>query len=108
MGLDWTYAAMLPSTILLGLAFSLGYGPLTIIATDGIAENEQGLASGLVNTSFQFGAALGLSAVSAVGTLALGDGESPSERLDALRTALLVPVGGTLIGTAIMPFQLHQ
>lgn len=102
MGLDWTYVAMLPSTILLGLAFSLGYGPLTIIATEGIAENEQGLASGLVNTSFQFGAALGLSAVSAVGTLALGDGESPSERLEALRTALLVPVVATLIGMVLM------
>ncbi len=102
MGLDWTYAAMLPSTILLGLAFSLGYGPLTIIATDGIAEGEQGLASGLVNTSFQFGAALGLSAVSAVGTFVLGDGESPSERLEALRAALLVPVGATLVGMVIM------
>ncbi|WP_416065992.1 MFS transporter [Rhizobium sp. ZK1] len=104
MGLDWTYAAMLPSTILLGLAFSLGYGPLTIIATEGIAENEQGLASGLVNTSFQFGAALGLSAVSAVGTLSLGDGDGPSERLEALRTALLVPVAATLIGMALMGF----
>ncbi|MBW9053221.1 MFS transporter [Rhizobium mesosinicum] len=104
MGLDWTYAAMLPSTILLGLAFSLGYGPLTIIATEGIAENEQGLASGLVNTSFQFGAALGLSAVSAVGTLALGDGDSPSERLEALRTALLIPVAATAIGMIIMSF----
>src|SRR5258706_339796 len=27
---DWTYAAMLPTMLLLGLAFSLAYGPLTL------------------------------------------------------------------------------
>jgi len=101
MDVDWTYAAMFPSMILLGLAFSLGYGPLTILATDGIAENEQGLASGLVNTAFQFGAALGLSAVSAISTYALGDETSPEARLDALRMAMMVPITATALGALI-------
>ncbi len=101
MDVDWTYAAMFPSMILLGLAFSLGYGPLTILATDGIAENEQGLASGLVNTAFQFGAALGLSAVSAISTYALGDETSPEARLDALRMAMMVPVAAAALGAVI-------
>jgi len=101
VSLDWTYAAMFPSMILLGLAFSLAYGPLTILATDGIDESEQGLAGGLVNTAFQFGAALGLSAASAVGVLALGTETSPEARLEALRLALLVPVAATLIGVAV-------
>ena len=48
----------------LGLAFALAYGPLTIVATDGVDEHEQGLASGLLNVSFQFGAAIGLAVVS--------------------------------------------
>jgi MFS family permease len=98
IGLDWTYAAMFPTMILLGLAFSLGYGPLTIVATDGIAEDEQGLASGLVNTAFQFGAALGLSGVSAIGTFMLGEDASAEGRLEALRLALLVPVGAAALG----------
>ncbi|HMF68078.1 MAG TPA: MFS transporter [Phyllobacterium sp.] len=101
MDVDWTYAAMFPSMILLGLAFSLGYGPLTILATDGIAENEQGLASGLVNTAFQFGAALGLSAVSAISTYALGDETSPEARLDALRMAMMVPITAAALGALI-------
>ncbi len=101
VSLDWTYAAMLPSMILLGLAFSLAYGPLTILATDGIDESEQGLASGLVNTAFQFGAALGLSAASAVGVLALGAETDADSRLEALRLALLVPVVATVIGLAV-------
>jgi hypothetical protein len=48
VGMDWTYTAMLPTMLLLGVAFSLAYGPLTMAATDGIAEHEHGLASGLL------------------------------------------------------------
>lgn len=101
ISLDWTYAAMFPSMILLGLAFSLAYGPLTISATDGIAEDEQGLAGGLVNTAFQFGAALGLSAVSAISIYELGMETSPEARLEALRLAFLVPVAATILSVCI-------
>jgi MFS family permease len=91
-GVDWAYGAMFPSMIVLGLAFALTYGPLTIVATDGVAEAEQGLAGGLLNTSFQFGAALGLSVVTAVHVAVLGDGGSADTWLGAFRAALLVPV----------------
>ena len=40
-----------------------------------------GLAGGLLYTSFQFGTALGLSAVTAVNVAALGDGTTPEARL---------------------------
>ncbi|QKG19757.1 MFS transporter [Actinomadura verrucosospora] len=95
VGMDWTYAAMLPSLFLLGVSFSLAYGPLTMAATDGVADHEQGLAGGLLYTSMQFGAALGLSAVTAV-DVAAGSG------LDALRTALIVPVAAAVLGAAVM------
>ncbi|MGN9837632.1 MFS transporter [Nonomuraea sp. H19] len=97
VGLDWTYAAMLPSMLLIGLMFAFVYGPLTIVATDGIAEHEQGLAGGLINSSFQFGAALGLSLVTAVNVAALSTGTG----LTALHTALTVPLATTLLATAI-------
>ena len=48
---------MLPTMILTGLAFTLVYGPLTIAATDGVADAERGLASGLFNSAVQLGAA---------------------------------------------------
>ncbi|MFF2778181.1 MFS transporter [Streptomyces sp. NPDC058052] len=106
IGADWTYLAMLPSLFLLGLAFSLAYGPLTIVATEGIAEEEQGVAGGLLYTSFQFGAALGLSAVTAVGVAAT-DGTSPAELLDGHRAALVVPLAAALIAAAVSAFGLR-
>ncbi len=54
-------------------------------ATEGVDEDEHGLAGGLLYTAMQFGTALGLSAVTAV-SVATGSGP------DALRTALVVPV----------------
>ncbi|GAB3814626.1 MFS transporter [Kribbella italica] len=94
LGADWTYLAMLPTFLLLGLAFSLAYGPLTIAATDGVAEEEQGLASGVLTTSFQFGAALGLAIVAAV--LAAADELTVAD----FRTALVVPLAAAVLGLA--------
>lgn len=99
VGMDWTYTAMLPTMLLLGVAFSLAYGPLTMAATDGIAEHEHGLASGLLYTSIQFGTALGLSAVTAVA--ALGDATTAEARLGALQTALFVPLAAAVLGVLI-------
>ncbi|MFI6506002.1 MFS transporter [Streptosporangium sp. NPDC050855] len=102
VGLDWTYAAMFPTMIILGLAFSLAYGPFTIAGTDGVSEDEQGLAGGLLYTSFQFGAALGLSAATAVYVAATGAGGSPEAALGGFRTALFVPVVMAVTGAVVM------
>ncbi|MFJ1580632.1 MFS transporter [Streptomyces sp. NPDC088182] len=107
VGADWTYPAMFPSLIILGLAFALAYGPLTIAATDGIEEREQGLAGGLLYTSFQFGAALGLSAVTAV-NVAATDGDAPAALLDGYRAALVVPFAAALIAALVSAFGLRS
>lgn len=57
---------MLPTLLLLGVGFALGYGTVMGQATEGIADEEQGLASGLVQTSAMVGAALVLAVVTAV------------------------------------------
>ncbi|MEU1822315.1 MFS transporter [Streptomyces abikoensis] len=105
VNMDWTYLAMFPSLIILGLAFSLAYGPLTIIATEGIDEEEQGVAGGLLYTSFQFGAALGLSSVTAV-SIGATHGTSPAAQLDGYRAALIVPLAAALIAAFISAFGL--
>jgi MFS family permease len=101
LGIDWTYWAMLPTMLILGLAFTLTYGPLTIAATDGVAEDEQGLASGLLNVSVQFGAALGLAVATAISVAVTGDGGSPEALLDGYQAALLVPLAAVVIALAV-------
>ncbi|MGH2562247.1 MAG: MFS transporter [Thermomicrobiales bacterium] len=102
IGLDSVYAtAMLPTFIFAGLAFALGYGPLSIAATNGIAPEEQGLAGGLVNTSFQFGGALGLAIVAAVNTANTGLDGSPQALMDGFEAALIVPLVAALLGVGV-------
>jgi MFS family permease len=93
--------AMLPTFVLVGLGFALAYGPLTMAATSGVAAEEQGLASGLVNTSFQIGGALVLAVVTAVNDAAGSDG-SPREMLDGFHAALYVPLLAALVGTVVV------
>ncbi|MEO3750122.1 MFS transporter [Streptomyces sp. B6B3] len=101
LGADWSYLAMFPSMLLLAFTFTLAYGPLTIAATEGVVEEEQGLAGGLLYTSFQFGAALGLAATTAVNVVATGDGDSPGALLDGYRAALLVPAVAAVLAVLI-------
>lgn len=105
VGMDWPYLAMLPTLFIAGTAFALAYGPLTIAATDGVADAEQGLAGGLLHTSTQFGSAIGISAVTAVYGLAAGEssgsGSDPEDTLSAFRTALTVPVVMVVLGLLI-------
>src|SRR5690606_22463836 len=75
-----------------GVAFALVCGPLAIAATTGVGDAEQGVAGGVLNTGFQLGAALGISAATAVSVLALGDATGPEAGLRAFHTALWVPV----------------
>ncbi|MFG1790335.1 MFS transporter [Nocardia sp. NPDC049149] len=97
-GLDRAYLAILPTMLLLAVAFALAYGPLTIAATDGIAEAEHGLAGGLLYTAIQFGAALGISVVTAVNVAAVDAGKLG---IDGLRVALIVPVVAAALAAVI-------
>lgn len=93
----WGYLDLLPSLLLVAVAFALVYGPLTSAATEGLPEEGHGVAGGIVYTAFQFGGALGLSAVTAA-LLAAGPG-GPS--LPDYRRALLVPVAGALLALVV-------
>ncbi|NUS72846.1 MAG: MFS transporter [Corynebacteriales bacterium] len=108
VGMDWTYAAMLPTVVGLGTAFALAYGPLTIAATEGIAEEEQGLASGLFYTSWQVGSALGLSAVTAISVAVIGQDTSAQAGLDGFRAALIVPLAAAIIAGIVTAFGLRR
>ncbi|QEO13000.1 MFS transporter [Agromyces intestinalis] len=96
VGPDWTYAAMFPSFLALGLAFTFAYGPLTVAATARVDDADQGLSGGLLYTAFQFGAAIGLAATSAVLMAVEGRGA-----VEASRIALVVPIAASVIGIGV-------
>lgn len=51
---------VLPGMILLGLGAGIAFNPVLLAAMKDVAPSESGLASGVVNTSFMMGGALGL------------------------------------------------
>ena len=95
-------AVMLPATLLIGLAFGLGFSSLSVAATAGVPNAEQGLAASLFQTSFQVGGAVVLAIVTAV-VDAAGAGRllSVPATLAAYRPALIVITGVAAIGTLV-------
>ena len=92
-------AVMLPTMLLVGLAFGLGFSALSVAATDGMPDSEQGLAASLFQTSFQVGGALVLAVVTAV-VDAGGGGRlgTPAATLAAYRPALFLITGVAAVG----------
>ncbi len=78
---DGTFVAhVLPGMILLGLGAGMAFNPVLLAAMSDVAPSESGLASGVVNTSFMMGGALGLAVLASLaaartdGLLASGAG----------------------------------
>jgi EmrB/QacA subfamily drug resistance transporter len=106
IGADSPYlTAMLPTMLLAGIGFMCAFGPLNVAATNGIADHEQGLASGLVQTSFQLGGAVGLAVATAVidaGTTHSASAPgSAAAMLDGFHPALLVSLTVAALGLLV-------
>jgi EmrB/QacA subfamily drug resistance transporter len=72
---------VLPSILLSSLGMGAVFMPLTLIATTGLADADQGLASGLFNTSQQIGGAVGLAVLSTLATSKTPSVGSPTSNL---------------------------
>jgi EmrB/QacA subfamily drug resistance transporter len=62
---NWTID-VLPATLAVGLGAGIAFNPILLAAMSGVAPEEAGLASGVVNTSFMMGGALGLAVLASV------------------------------------------
>ncbi|MBA0053242.1 MFS transporter [Streptomyces sp. AJS327] len=66
---DGSFAVnVLPASLVAALGMSLAYIPAMLTAMSGAPPEQAGLASGIVNTSYQVGSALGLAALTALAT----------------------------------------
>lgn len=89
-------ALIIPGMLLLGIAFALSFPSLNIQATNGVADDEQGLASGLLNTSGQVGGAVMLAIVTAVLT-----SNTSADPIDGFRAAIAVSAILGVVGLVI-------
>ncbi|MER7506110.1 MFS transporter [Nonomuraea pusilla] len=61
-------ADVLPASLVAAVGMSLAYIPAMMAAMSGVRPEESGLASGIVNTTYNVGSALGLAAMTAIAT----------------------------------------
>jgi MFS family permease len=94
-------SVILPSVLLIGAAFGLGFSSLNIQGTAGVANQEQGLASGILQTSFQLGGAIVLAIVTAIVDAGGANRAITTGALTAYRPALDVITGVAALGVVI-------
>ena len=95
--------AILPGGMLAALGSGLSLVPATIVAVKGVPAEQNGLASGVVNTSRLVGGTLGLAVLTTLATSRTGDLlAGGTNQLDALtsgyRLAFLIGAGFCLLG----------
>jgi EmrB/QacA subfamily drug resistance transporter len=102
---DGSYLAdVLPALLLTSLGLGAVFMPLTLIATTGLDDSDQGLASGLFNTSQQIGGALGLAILStlAASKTSAAGGSADEALVTGFRWAFAGGAAFVLAGLSIM------
>ncbi len=93
---------ILPAVLGIGLAFGLGFSALSLAATNGVPDREQGLAASLFQTSFQVGGAVVLAVVTAVVDAGGASKLTTTQAaLGAYRPALALITGVAVAGAAV-------
>jgi MFS family permease len=91
---------ILPAVLLIGVGW-IGFPAINIQATNGISDDEQGLAAGVLQTSMQVGAAVVLAVTTALISSDGHDATSPEAALGAYRHGLVFGAVVSLVGAAV-------
>ena len=89
---------ILGPSLLAAVGLGFAFVTTTIAAVAGVEDREQGLASGLINTSQQIGGALGLAILSAISVSVIGGSHSPAALTDGFQAAFLAGAGFAVLG----------
>ena len=96
LGVGSSFALSIPAYVIIGFGYGLCVPALSTVAMGAIEVQHAGVASGVLNTSRQVGAAVGLAALTAIGVAAAGGPWSnPTAFVSAMRWAMIV--AGVLI-----------
>jgi EmrB/QacA subfamily drug resistance transporter len=109
MSPDSSYAALIPGLILVSVGDGVVFTAMFIAAGTGVADREQGVASGITSTSTSVGAAVGLALLVLVansGTDGLAGEPLRIAKADGLSAAVLVVAAG-IAAIALLALQLR-
>jgi MFS family permease len=105
------FVDIFPSMVLLGLGAGMAFNPVLLAAMSDVEPQESGLASGIINTSFMMGGALGLAVLASVAASRTSDlldaGHSEAVALTsgyhaAFLIGAIFAVGAALIGGLLL------
>jgi EmrB/QacA subfamily drug resistance transporter len=97
---------LLPGFLLIAVGLGFSFVPISIAALAGVHSSEQGLASGLINTSQQIGGALGIAVLTYVATSTTNDGvasgsETPVALTDGFQAAFIGAAAIAIVGVLV-------
>jgi MFS family permease len=103
---DGSYVTdVLPGLLLTSLGMGAVFVPLTLVATTGLDDADQGLASGLFNTSQQIGGALGLAVLTSLAASKTAGATGVSEQEALVQGFHAAFAGGAaVVGLALIAF----
>jgi EmrB/QacA subfamily drug resistance transporter len=97
---------VLPAMLLQGLGAGIGFNPILLAAMSDVEPSESGLASGVVNTSFMMGGALGLAVLASLAAsrsdVLLASGDGPLAALTGGYHAAFVAGGAFALVAAVI------
>ena len=103
---------VLPSMLLLGLGAGMAFNPLLLAAMSGVEPEDSGLASGVVNTAFMMGGALGLAVLASVAAARTGAVQGAASMAEALnagyRAAFAIGAGFVAVACILGPLLLGR
>jgi MFS family permease len=104
---DGSFAVdVLPAMVLQGFGAGIGFNPILLAAMGDVGPMEAGLASGIVNTSFMMGGALGLAVIASLAAYragALTGGYHLGFLLGAIFSAAAAAIGAALLRPSAAP-----
>jgi EmrB/QacA subfamily drug resistance transporter len=91
-------ADLLGPSLFAAVGLGFAFVPVTIAAVSGVKDREQGLASGLINTSQQVGGALGLAVLAAIANGIINGSHDPVKLTEGFQAAFLAGAGLAVLG----------
>jgi EmrB/QacA subfamily drug resistance transporter len=89
---------ILGPSLLAAVGLGFAFVPVTIAAVAGVSDEQQGLASGMINTAQQVGGALGLAILSAISTSVISSSHDPATLTSGFHSAFLAGAAIALLG----------